>query len=225
VGGLGSLALHLLLLTPCLLGSGHKVDTHPTDEGAPSSGAPAMTVLFINAEPAANDAMENQDVAKPTARLFQIPILVPVGDIKKGLREVNFSIEPDTVDSSKDDNHDAPGAEEGRAALFGRYLGQVTGRISRAWLRPRTAIGSQTFSCWVQVDQNPHGEVLEITLKSCNGSPSWQISLVHAIESSSPLPAPPDPSVFTQTLTFEMSSQAFDALRPADGFEPDRTAR
>lgn len=224
VGAVGSVAVHLLLLSRCLFGAGHEIDTHPIDEGAPSSGVPAMTVLFINTEDAPNETTENQDVAKQTARLSQIPFLVPVGDIKKSLREVSFATESDAVDSSKEDGHDAPGDQEGRAVLFGRYLGQVTARISRAWLRPRTAIGSETFSCWVQVDQDPHGKVLEITLKSCNGSPRWQVSLVHAIESSSPLPAPPDPSVFTQSLTFEMSSQGFDALRPADGFEPDRSA-
>jgi hypothetical protein len=222
VGALGTFALHLLLLTPYLLGSGHEVDKHPTDEGAPSSGVPAMTVLFINTDDAPNDAIENQDVAKQTALLSQI--LVPVGDIKKSLREVDFAVEPDAEDSSKEDSRNAPGDQQGRAALFGSYLGQVTARISRAWLRPRTAIGAQTFSCWVQVDQDPHGKVLEITLKSCNGTIPWQISLVHAIESSSPLPAPPDPSVFTQSLTFEMSSQPFDPLRPVDGFEPDRSA-
>jgi TonB C terminal len=151
-----------------------------------------MTVLFMNMEDAANGAMESQDAAKQPAVLSQTPILVPLGDIKRSLREVNFAIEPDAADSSKEEGHDAPGDQEGRAALFGRYLGQVTARISRAWLRPRTAIGSETFSCWVQVDQDLHGKVLEITLKSRNGSPSWQISLVHAIESSSPLPAPPD---------------------------------
>lgn len=223
MGVLGTFALHLLLLTPYLFGAGHEVDRHPLDEGAPSSGIPAMTVLFIN-EDAPNDALENQDVAKQTALLSQVPLLVPVGDIKRSLREVHFDIEPDAVDSSKEDGHEAPGDQEGRAVLFGRYLGQVTARISRAWLRPRTAIGSETFSCWVQVDQDSHGKVQEITLRSCNGTPRWQVSLVHAIESSSPLPAPPDPSVFTQSLTFEMSSQAFDPLSPVNGFEPDRSA-
>lgn len=224
MGAVGSIAVHLLLLSRCLLGSGHEVNPHPIDEGAPSSGVPAMTVLFINTEDAPSEAMESQDLAKQSALLTQIPLLVPVGDIKRSLREVSFATEPDAVNSSKEDGHDAPGDQEGRAALFGRYLGQLTARISRAWLRPRTAIGSETFSCWVQVDQDLHGKVLEITLKSCNGSPSWQISLVHAIESSSPLPAPPDPSVFTQSLTFEMSSQAFDPVHSADGFEPDRSA-
>lgn len=221
-GAVASIALHLMLLSPWLLGSGHKAPPIRTnDEGVPSSGAAAMTVVFLNAAETRSDPAEDQNLAREAALTTQLPVLAPIGAVNKGLGEVSFAFEPDAVDSYRDTNADAPGDQEGRAALFGRYLGQIIARISRAWLRPRSPIGSETFSCWVQVDQDRHGTVLQITLKRCNSTPSWQISLVHAIESSSPLPAPPDSRVFTQTLTFEMSSHGFDPVGPADGFEPD----
>ena len=66
----------------------------------------------------------------------------------------------------------------------------------------------------------------EVTLKQCNGDARWQLSLVHAIESASPLPAPPDPAVFAASLTLEMRSEPYDPGRNGDGFEPEtQTAR
>jgi hypothetical protein len=47
--------------------------------------------------------------------------------------------------------------------------------------------------------------VQEIEIAQCNGDIRWQTSLVHAIQSASPLPAPPDPKVFSHTLTFEFT--------------------
>lgn len=48
----------------------------------------------------------------------------------------------------------------------------------------------------------------------------WQLSLLHAIESASHLPAPPDPSVFAKVLTVEMGSQSFASASSGEGFEP-----
>jgi hypothetical protein len=48
--------------------------------------------------------------------------------------------------------------------------------------------------------------VKEISLERCNGNFRWRMSLVHAIESASPPPAPPDPSVFTPVIHLEMDS-------------------
>jgi len=72
----------------------------------------------------------------------------------------------------------------------------------------------------VQVEQDRDRSVKEITLKRCNGTTQWQLSLVRAIESASPFPAPPDPKVFSPTLTFEMTAQAFVIGDATDGYEP-----
>jgi hypothetical protein len=100
-------------------------------------------------------------------------------------------------------------------------LGQITARIGRAWIRPRTPIGAESFACLVQIEQDDKGTVKEVTLKHCNGDTRWQLSLVHAIESASPLPAPPDPTVFTKTITVEMDSEGYSVASRGDSFEPE----
>jgi hypothetical protein len=218
-GALGSVLLHSLLLVPLLIGSGHERRPMPNNEGAASSGAPAMTVVFLH--PADElSALTREARNRPDPVLAPISMRVPVGAIRIE--------EEHPADVAIDDPREIPldreaalGDQGGRALLFGRYLGQITARIARAWLRPRTPIGAETFSCWVDVEQDARGNVREITLKRCNGTTAWQLSLVRAIESASPLPAPPDPSVFSRALTFEMTSEAFVAGGSANGFEPD----
>jgi len=85
--------------------------------------------------------------------------------------------------------------------LFGRYQGQITARIERAWIRPRTPIPGDTFACRVKILQDARGNVQDVTPQVCNGTPRWQHSLVRAIYSASPLPAPPDPAVFSATMS------------------------
>lgn len=112
------------------------------------------------------------------------------------------------------------GAE--RAALFQRYTGQIQARIERAWMRPRTGFEAGLFNCRVQIVQDRHGNVVETTLQRCNGAPAWQGSLVQAIQTASPLPAPPDPEVFADALTLEFTSAQYQAGGDEEGFEPER---
>jgi len=99
----------------------------------------------------------------------------------------------------------------GRSALAGRYLGQIDARIERAWLKPRTAVNSGVFHCEVRVEQDPTGRVLEIEMQQCDADPYWQQSLARAIQSASPLPAPPDPSVFRRSLHLSFTGRAYSA--------------
>jgi hypothetical protein len=84
--------------------------------------------------------------------------------------------------------------------LQGQYMGQINARIDRVWVRPRSAIGEDRFLCYVRIAQDAGGNVTEVTLEQCNGTVRWQLSLVRAIESASPLPAPPDSSVFAHVI-------------------------
>jgi len=93
--------------------------------------------------------------------------------------------------------------------LFGIYTGQIQARIDRVWRRPRTPVDEGTvsvdsagsFRCEAQIIQDIRGNVQEILLPRCNGSVAWQRSLVLAIQQASPLPAPPNVKVFTQSIT------------------------
>jgi hypothetical protein len=108
----------------------------------------------------------------------------------------------------------------GRAMLFGQYLDQIYARVERAWIRPRTPIVDGQFHCRVRILQGTQGEVREVTMEACNGDLGWQMSLARAIETASPLSAPPDPSVFVPTLVMEFHSATFQAGESEQGFGP-----
>lgn len=119
-------------------------------------------------------------------------------------------IEESLSDESGETAHTA-GDPAMQSMLFGRYTGQIDARIKRAWRKPRSPINEefnvggaadrQTFRCQARIRQDDTGNVQEIELMQCNGSPAWKLSLVRAIQRASPLPAPPHPTVFTNTLT------------------------
>lgn len=113
--------------------------------------------------------------------------------------------------------------QSGLSAMSGRYLAQIRARIKRAWLRPRTAIGDPIFQCQVQMDQDSTGRVLAITLVECNGSIPWQLSLVHAIEAASPLPAPPNPAVFVHHILLTFRAMLHLAGASDQHYEPPRS--
>jgi hypothetical protein len=117
-----------------------------------------------------------------------------------------------------------PDGQSGLGAPYGRYLGQIRARIDRAWLRPRSAIGAPIFQCQVQVDQDSEGRVQEVTLLECNGPTPWQLSLVHAIQAASPLPAPSDPSLFVHHVLLAFRAVAYSSGQPAELYEPPRAA-
>lgn len=218
-----TLVLHLLMICPLVLGRGHPVRRHPEQEGASTSGIPALTVVDLE-DPA--DRPEQQQKRSASAKLSSAPdpsrFLLPSGGFHLQANAAPAAI--DDVDAKRT-APDGPAADDGeQAVMFGRYLGQVTSRIERAWLRPRTAIGGSSFTCLVQVEQDRERNVKEVMLKRCNGSTQWQLSLVHAIESASPFPAPPDPSVFSPTLTFQMTADAYVEGDASDGYEPATSA-
>jgi hypothetical protein len=90
-----------------------------------------------------------------------------------------------------------------RASFAGMYESQVRARIERAWDLPDEAAPEPDFSCLVQIRQQRDGRVKEVALvlAKCAGSPAWQQSLVNAIQTASPLPAPPHPSAFVDTFS------------------------
>lgn len=215
---LSSLALHVLFMTPVLLGLGTNTKRLPVDssergrlvDDAPSS---SMTVTFIEE----SDPVIDSQRREASARLAANP---PLNSIALPAPAPNFNLPSD--DDTEHDNPTGSGQPDpGRQLLFGRYIGQITARIERAWMRPRTPIENAFFACRVRITQNRNGVVQEVELLRCNGDSRWQTSLVHAIESASPLPAPPDADVFNGQLTLDLQSAAFIPGDSAEGFEPD----
>lgn len=88
-----------------------------------------------------------------------------------------------------------------RTKLAGLYEGQIRARIERAWLKPGEPLEAAEFSCRVKITQDARGYVQEVQLQHCNGSWDWQMSVGNAVFAASPLPAPPNPTVFVDAFS------------------------
>lgn len=133
-----------------------------------------------------------------------------------------LSVVPDLVLGHPDAHKESQAAEESdnQSALYGRYIGQINARVTRAWLRPRTPIGASTFDCRAHIQQDVTGIVKEVTLESCNGDMRWQLSVVQAVQAASPLPAPPAPGVFHSIVVVPFhSGEYMEGSSSKDDFE------
>ena len=132
---------------------------------------------------------------------------------------------------SEDGAHTA-GDPAMQSILFGRYTEQIDARIQRAWRKPRSAIAppiqdsqgrihqKTEFECQARITQDREGNVAEVELMQCDGSMAWQMSVVQAIQRASPLPLPPNPTVFTNVLTSSFAARAYSPGYREDEYEP-----
>jgi hypothetical protein len=219
VGLLGTLFLHALLAFTFLVDLSLPSERPQRRPGAGGSSLlsdrdPEMTVVFVN-----------ETSSKPSLPVIKPEQLASRGPMPLDLPVVVLSPDPmpateaaEVAAESSAQKNLADSAQH--AMLYGRYLGQVQARIERAWMRPRTPIGGPKFYCRTRLTQDSRGYVIEIKLDHCNGDGRWQQSLLSAIRTASPLPAPPDPSVFADRLWLGFMSDAFDPNGSAEGFEP-----
>jgi colicin import membrane protein len=84
------------------------------------------------------------------------------------------------------------------SAALATWQAQITARIQRAWLRPPSARAG--IECVLFVTQVPGGEVTKVSLGNCNGDQAVRESIEAAVYRASPLPPPPDPSLFERDL-------------------------
>jgi colicin import membrane protein len=80
-----------------------------------------------------------------------------------------------------------------------QYIGQITARIERAWIRPASVQAG--LVCEVRVTQVPGGAVVGVQVGKCNGDESVRQSLEAAAYRASPLPQPSNPALFDRNLT------------------------
>ena len=207
---MASLALHALLFIPLMFG-GERKGSESSQYLAALSGAGRGDDTEMTLEPLDDDSLVSDpdtNLAAESRALNPTPVSVPL----RATPPPAFSIDDG-------DGEEPSTGSRNPEMLFGRYIGQITARIERAWMRPRTAIGSPLFACQVQIIQN-HGAVVEVTLQRCNGDSRWQMSLVRAIQTASPLPAPPDPALYESRLILDFSATSFMPGDNAEGFEP-----
>ena len=79
-----------------------------------------------------------------------------------------------------------------------QWAAAIQARIQRAWIRPPSA--RTGLDCTVAVTQVPGGEVVAVRVLSCNGDETVRQSIEAAVYRASPLPPPPDPSLFERNL-------------------------
>lgn len=199
-----SAALHALFVAPAFWGSAMPPD-HSPDKASAGDAAMQWIVLDDSAAasaitPASLGAPGLVAISLPDA-LPPLPSAIPAADTPKDK-------------AAQADDHSSLGV------MYGRYVGQIQARIDRAWLRPRTTIGAPLLQCQVQIDQDDAGRVGDVTLLQCNGSTRWRLSLVQAVEASSPLPAPPNQAVFTRHVLLQFRAMAYSAGAPAGLYEP-----
>ena len=89
------------------------------------------------------------------------------------------------------------------AGLLARYVADLRARIERAWNRPASA--RPGLKCTLFVTQVPGGTVSSVRLGECNGDEAVRQSIVLAVHRASPLPPPPDPSLFERSLNVEFA--------------------
>ena len=83
------------------------------------------------------------------------------------------------------------------------YMALIRRKIERNWAAPASA--SSDLECSVRVRQIPGGEVIGVTILSCNGDDAVRRSVEAAVHRSSPLPEPSDPSLFDRNILLNLS--------------------
>jgi len=198
------LALHALLITPVLWVGGSRQSQQQR------YGGDTALQWVVLAQSVGNSGSIGS-TAPPKLRSISVADVLPPLPLS--------ALTPEASDSASAQSDGQSGAGD----IHGRYLGQIRARIDRAWLRPRSAIGAPIFQCQVQVDQDNLGRVQDVTLLQCNGGARWQLSLVHAIEAASPLPAPSDAAVFVHHVLLAFRAVAYSPGQPAQLYEPPQT--
>lgn len=82
--------------------------------------------------------------------------------------------------------------------LKAQYVRAIQAHVEQRWYEP-PGIASG-MSCTVIVSQIPGGEVTGMRFGSCNGSPAVRQSIETAVRKSSPLPPPPEPTLFAREV-------------------------
>jgi hypothetical protein len=191
-----ALCLHALILAALVSRTvSEPIVKAPSPFGAEDGGADGFsTVAFLF------DAAVDQERQQPSGALVP-PILtrtLTFDDLR--VPEVDSVEEVTQLDPERAQRGDPTRAQE-LERLRGIYFSQVHARVARAWERPA---GRDQGLDWVQcialVRQDVVGQVIEVELAGCPIDARLEQSIVNAVYRASPLPAPPDPQVFTPQI-------------------------
>lgn len=97
----------------------------------------------------------------------------------------------------------------GLASALQKWVALIQLKVNNNWIRPPNLPAD--LKCTVAVTQVPGGTVTNAQMSSCNGDDAVVQSIITAVYRASPLPAPPDPSLFSQGKNFNLN---FDNKNP-----------
>lgn len=222
IGLAATVAIHISLCSPLILGGA--AQKKQTRDGIgitawASQGEHVEAMVLLDLSSMSTDS----DMDPPMLESTEDSIAIEDED----LRLVSTFAEPspqilfeEEVEEAEEAT-EAAGDPRGQAEMFGKYMGHVAARIDRAWMRPRTPVDGGRFECRARVVQNRQGMVLSVNLDNCGGDAKWRDSLSSAILRASPLSAPPEPSLFTESITLQLAGEQYEAGRtPEYLYEP-----
>lgn len=113
----------------------------------------------------------------------------------------------DTAARRKQLQDEIANEERARDSRMATYLQKwealIQLKIHNNWVKPLSA--PNNLSCLVVVTQVPGGTVTNVQVPTCNGDDAVVQSIITAVYKSSPLPPPPDPSLFDQGRTLNLT--------------------
>jgi len=89
------------------------------------------------------------------------------------------------------------------ATLMQKYLALIQQKVYSNWIVPPSA--TDTTVCTVDIQQVPGGDVTNVQVLQCNGDDAVRQSVITAVYKSSPLPPPPDPSLFQREFKIKFN--------------------
>jgi colicin import membrane protein len=89
-------------------------------------------------------------------------------------------------------------ASPGYQSLKASYVAAIQAHVERRWFKPPGT--TEGLVCRIFVMQIPGGEVVGTRFGACNGNAAMRQSIETAVRNASPLPAPPDPSLFEREV-------------------------
>lgn len=86
------------------------------------------------------------------------------------------------------------------ASLNQRYVALIKQKVENNWSPPPST--PDNLKCTVLVTQVRGGTVTNVQVPACNGDDAVVQSIITAVYRASPLPSPPDPSLFDRDIRF-----------------------
>ncbi|MGE5626060.1 MAG: cell envelope integrity protein TolA [Bacillota bacterium] len=91
------------------------------------------------------------------------------------------------------------------ASLLQQWKALIAQKVHNNWMQPPNT--PTDLSCKVHITQVPGGSVTNVQVPTCNGDDAVVQSIMTAVYRSSPLPQPPDPSLFDRNITFTFDNK------------------